>query len=65
MLDTVTASPVDAVPLSADDARKLESLLLRVGISVVGARQFALSQPMTSPTDRQRAAKLLARMVGL
>ena len=62
MLDSVTG--VD-VPLSAADAGKLERLLMRVGISGVGARQFALGQPMTSPSDRQRTAKLLATLAGL
>jgi hypothetical protein len=63
MLDMVMAADIPAVSLSAEDALKVETLLLRTGMSAIGARQVTLGQPMTSPADRQRVAGLLARII--
>jgi hypothetical protein len=62
MTDTVIGMDIHATPLSTHEARKVESLLLRIGMSADGARQLASGQPMTNSLDRQRLAQLVSRV---
>lgn len=61
LIDATVGVDVHPTPLSPVEAQQLESALLQTGMSVVGARQFALGQPVTHAPDRQRLARLVSK----
>jgi hypothetical protein len=63
LTDMVVGTDIHAAPLSTLEARQVESLLLRIGVSPDGARQVASGQPVANLLDRQRLAQLVSRFL--
>jgi hypothetical protein len=60
-MDLTIGVHVPTTALSADEAWGVESLLIQIGVSVAGAREFAFGQAVASPFDRQRIAQFVLK----